>query len=439
MRARFPLLLIACLLVAGMAAAETPAEKAERLRWFGDAKLGVFIHWGIYAVEGIGESWSFHNGHISHDDYMKQLGGFTASRYDPTRWAELIRGAGARYAVLTAKHHDGVALWDSEATGLTVVERTPAGRDLIAPYAEALRAAGLKVGLYYSLIDWTDENYPNFLRDRTRYEDDPERWDAFSRANHAQIRELSECFRPDLFWFDGDWEFSAERWGAAEIRAMLLADNPGVVINSRLQGHGDYATPEQGVPITPPDQSHWELCLTMNDSWGHQPDDLNYKSTNQIIRILVDCIAMGGNLLLDIGPRADGSIREEQVRILEELGRWTGKHAEAIHGTRRGLPPGHFHGPTALSPDRETLYLYVPHRPNGPLAIKGLAAAVKGIRVVGREGSALDWEILMKLSWSERPGILYVDLPADLLDEVVTVVAVELEEPIDLHREKRER
>jgi len=428
-------MLLICCVLAGTARAVEAEDDDARLRWFAEAKLGVFIHWGIYAVEGIGESWSFHNGHISHADYMKQLGGFTASRYDPERWAELIRASGARYAVLTSKHHDGVALWDSDATALTVVKRTPAGRDLITPYARALRDEGLKVGLYYSLIDWTDENYPNFLRNEKRYEDDPTRWEAFSRANHAQIRELSDCFRPDLFWFDGDWEFSAERWGAAEIRAMLLAANPEVVINSRLQGYGDYATPEQGVPITPPGAPHWELCLTMNDSWGYQPDDTNYKTTNQIVRIFVECIAMGGNLLLDIGPREDGTICEEQVTILEELGRWTGKHAEAIYGTSRGLPAGHFHGPSALSPDRETLYLYLPHRPRGPLAIKGLASAVKGIRVVGHEGSDLDWEIKMKLSWSEKPGILYVDLPESLLDEEVTVMAVDLEGPIALYRD----
>ncbi len=431
------LLLLGGALAAGaIAAPEERSAETERLRWFREAKLGIFIHWGIYAVEGIGESWSFYNGHISHADYMKQLDGFTAARYDPQQWAHLILNSGARYAVLTSKHHDGVALWHSEATDLNVVSRTPAGRDLLHPFVEALRSAELKVGLYYSLIDWSDPDYPNHTRTEKRYEDDPERWESFNRSNHAQIQELSRLFQPDLLWFDGDWEQSAERWRATEIRSMLLRDNPNLVINSRLQGYGDYSTPEQGVPITPPRDPYWELCLTMNDSWGYQPDDRNYKSTNQIIRILVDCISMGGNLLLDIGPRADGTICEEQVQILEELGRWTGKHAEAIYGTQAGLPPGHYYGPTALSPDHSTLYLYVTHKPIGPLALKGIVNSVENIRVVGGVDS-LSWDIKMKLSWSDVPGIIYIDLPEKSLDSEVTVLAIELDGPVKYYRGKK--
>lgn len=412
-----------------LAAQLAPAADEARLQWFGEAKLGIFIHWGVYAVDGVGESWSFHNGHISHEDYLKQLDGFTADRYDPARWARLIRDSGARYAVLTAKHHDGVALYDSEITDLNVAGRTPAGRDLVGPWCEAIRDLGLKVGLYYSLIDWSDPLYPNFTREQKRYENDPDRWARFTRKNHAQIREISRRFRPDLVWFDGDWEFSAEKWGAPEIRAMLLDDNPGVIINSRLQGHGDYGTPEQGVPLTRPDERYWELCLTMNDSWGYYPTDNNYKSANQIIRIFVDCLSMGGNLLLDIGPRADGTICAEQRAILAEMGRWTRKHAEAVYGTRAGLPCGWYHGPSALAGDRRTIYLYLPHRPVGPVMLKGLPNAVQKVRVVG-DGRELAWDIKMKLSWSDKPGILYIEVPEDALDEQVTVLAVELDGPL---------
>jgi len=427
--------LVSCLAVGLVTAKEDAIVNAERLQWFQEAKLGIFIHWGIYAVNGVSESWSFHNGHISHSDYMKQLDGFTADEYDAEHWAELIQLSGARYAVLTAKHHDGVALWDSKVTELNVVHKTPAARDLIRPYVDAIRDKGLKVGLYYSLIDWSDPDYPNFTRIEKRYADDPARWETFNRSNHAQIQELSQYFQPDLVWFDGDWEQSAERWRAPDIREMLLRDNPQVIINSRLQGYGDYATPEQGVPITPPDAPIWELCMTMNDSWGYYPTDTNYKSTNQIIRIFVDCISMGGNLLLDIGPRADGSICEEQVTILEELGRWTNKHAEAIYGTVSGLPPGFYYGPTARSADRCTLYLYVPHRPNGSLALKGINNQIETIRVVGRD-ETLSWDIKMKLSWSDAPGIIYIDVPDTVLDDEVTVIAVELDGPVSLFGEE---
>jgi len=428
-------LLLLCLTVpaAGQNRA-TEEVDADRLRWFHEAKLGIFIHWGIYAVDGVSESWSFHNGHVAYDDYMAQLDGFTADRYDPRYWAELIRCSGARYAVLTAKHHDGVALWDSDATDLNVVERTPAGRDLIVPFADALRHEGIKVGLYYSLIDWSDPNYPNFTRTEKRYEEDPARWAAFSRSNHAQIRELSRRFDPDLVWFDGDWEQSAERWDAPAIRKMLLTENPQVIINSRLQGHGDYATPEQGVPIARPDDRYWELCMTMNDSWGYQPADRNYKSTNQIIRLLIECISMGGNMLLDIGPQADGTICDKQVAILQELGRWTSKHAEAIYGTEGGLPPGYFHGPSAVSADSSTVFLYLAHRPVGPVMLKGIMNPLKRVRVVGQEGE-LVWDIKMKLSWRDTPGVIYVDVPEEALDAEVTVLAVELDGALALYRE----
>jgi len=432
---RLCLILICLTLAVPAVAQETDAEKADRMAWFQDAKLGIFIHWGIYAVDGIDESWSFHNGHVTHDDYMAQLDGFTAANYDPQQWAQLITDSGAQYAVLTAKHHDGVALWDSKATDLTVVNRTPAGRDLIGPYAEALRAAGLKVGLYYSLIDWTDPNYPNFLRDQKRYEDDPERWAAFSQANQAQISELSKLYRPDLVWFDGDWEFSAEQWGAQEIRANLLADNPGVIINSRLQGYGDYATPEQGVPITPPADPYWELCLTTNESWGYQGRDQTYKTVNQVIQLFVECLSLGGNLLLDIGPKEDGTICVEQVAILEGLGRWVRKHEEAVYGVGAGLPPGHFHGPSAVAADSSTVYLFLPGKPNGPVMLKGLRNEVKAIRVVGND-APLDWDIKMKRSWSDVPGVVFVEVPADGLDEEMTILAVDLVGKVSLYRGK---
>ena len=149
---------------------EIVVQKEERMQWFKDAKLGIFIHWGIYAVNGIDESWSFFNGYITYEDYMKQLSGFTAEKYDPEKWVKLIKESGAKYAVLTSKHHDGVAMWDSEWSDLNVVKKTPAGEDLIEPFVDELRENGLKVGLYYSLLDWSHPDYPNHLRDVKRYE-----------------------------------------------------------------------------------------------------------------------------------------------------------------------------------------------------------------------------------------------------------------------------
>lgn len=408
--------------------------KEQRLEWFKDAKLGIFIHWGIYAVNGIDESWSFYNGYVSYPDYMKQLDGFTAKNYDPEYWAKLIKESGAKYTVITTKHHDGVALWDTKFSDLNVVKRTKAKRDLITPFVNAARKENLKVGLYYSLLDWSNPNYPNFTRTEKRYENDSKKWDAFTKFNFGQLTELTK-FNPDLYWFDGDWEQSAEKWKAKEIRGLLLSKTPTTIINSRLQGYGDYATPEQGIPISKPNNDYWELCMTTNNSWGYQPNDKDFKSSNQIIRILVDCISMGGNLLLDIGPKPDGSIPDEQVAILKDLGRWTTKHEAAIYGTRAGIPQGHFNGYTALSKDKTILYLYVDNKPNGPLLIKGLKNAINRDWVVGN-GTKLKYNFVGKQYWSEVPGLLYIDLPEEVQDKEVTVIAVQLNGTVDLYRDK---
>jgi len=413
-------------------AQDTEIPKEERLAWFKDAKLGIFIHWGIYSVKGIDESWSFFNGYIPYDEYMKQGEGFTAKNYDPKVWARLIKESGAKYTVITSKHHDGMALWNSKQSDLNVVKSTKAKRDLLTPFTEAVREEGLKLGIYYSLLDWSAPDYPNFLRDKKRYEDDPKRWAKFTKFNFGQLKEITK-YKPDLYWFDGDWEQSAERWKAKEIRELLLKENPHTIINSRLQGYGDYSTPEQGVPITKPKDNYWELCMTMNDSWGYQGNDKNYKSTNQIIRIFVDCISMGGNLLLDIGPKPDGTIPEEQIAILKGLGRWTSKHKTAIYGTRAGIPKVHFTGGyTALSKDKTILYLYVDNKPNGPLLLKGIKNKVNRVWVVGN-GTKLSHQVMGKAYWSKVPGLLYIDVPEAVQDKDVTVIAVLLDGEIDLY------
>lgn len=416
-------------------AQEPDSVRERRMQWFEDAKLGIFIHWGIYAVNGIDESWSFYNEYLSYDDYMKQLKGFTAAKYDPAAWARLIRESGARYAVLTSKHHDGVALWNTQQNDLSVVKKTPAGRDLLTPFCDALRKNDLKVGLYYSHLDWSHPDYPHFTKTTKRYTADSVRWARFLRFQRGQIRELATGFRPDLLWFDGDWDYDAEQWKAKEMRAQIAEWLPDGIVNSRINGYGDYDTPEQGVPITRPKARWWELCMTMNDSWGYQGNDRNYKSPNQVIRIFTDCISMGGNLLLDIGPKEDGTIPAEQVAILKELGRWTAKHGDAIYGTTTGIPKDYFYGPSALSKDRTTLYLFLDGRPNGPVLIKGLKNKINRVWVLGN-GTKLQAKVMMKMYWSQIPGLVYIDVPEHVLDPQVTVLAVLLDGPVDLFQEK---
>jgi alpha-L-fucosidase len=316
-----------------------------------------------------------------------------------------------------------------------VVKKSAAQKDLVDPFVKELRKNKLKVGLYYSLLDWSHPDYPNKTRVEKRYENDSVKWERFVDFNFCQLEELSKHFKPDLYWFDGDWEQSAEKWKAKELSKDLRSWNKDVILNSRIQGYGDYATPEQGLPITRPDSRYWELCMTMNDSWGFQGNDKNYKTPNQVINILVDCVSKGGNLLLDIGPKADGTIPDEQVNILNQLGRWTNKHAEAIYGTRGGIPAEHFYGPTSLNQKGDILYLYLPYKPNGQIMLKGIKNKINRIYVVGN-GTKLNWDIKMKQYWSAVPGIVYIDVPEKVLDEQVTVIAVLLDGKIDLYREK---
>lgn len=418
------LLVILCLFL--NASAQSP-EHNKKMSWFSDAKLGIFIHWGIYSVNGISESWSFYNNYLNHDAYMKQLQGFDASKYDPQQWVNLIKESGAKYAVITTKHHDGVVLWDTKTLNVTTtLKNSAAKRDLINPFVNALKKSGLKTGLYFSLPDWSYPDYDVFTRDRKRYtlKEEPNRWNIFLNYYQAQLNELSVKFKPDLLWFDGNWEHSSSEWQTDKVRQSLLGYNPNLIINSRLDAHGDYETPEQGVPIEKPDSPYWELCYTMNDSWGYQPYDKKYKSTNMIIRTLVDCINMGGNLLLDIGPKPDGTIAAEQEAILKGLGRWTSKHAEAIYGTKAGIEKGHFNGKTALSKDEKTLYLYLDYRDKNGILLNNIASKITNLSIIG---------YAEKINYSaiEHDNYL-IQIPDLAYDKDVTVVKIQFNEPIKL-------
>lgn len=416
--------------------------------WFKAAKFGIFIHWGIYATGRTSESWAFFNGEVPYDTYMAQAAEFTADKYDPDAWADLFAASGAKYAVLTSKHHDGFALWPTKLSKLNAVDAAPAGRDLIGPYCNALRKRGLKVGLYFSHLDWSHPDYATVLpkgpqphdhaqkhSNRFAYPQNgehPERWEKFLEFHRGQLKELCTLYRPDLLWFDGDWERHPDQWRFAELRDQLQHWCPGVIVNSRMGPYGDYGTPEQAIPIQPPPEGvPWEFCVTINDSWGYQIKDRNHKSVRQCLRMLLECAGMGGNLLLDIGPKADGTLQEEQVAVLEGIGAWFKRNGECLHNTTRGLPHGHHYGPTLLGNDRKTLYAVCLDPPAEGVAIKGIknnvtAASVLGFGHVGQRkiGGA---------PWAGLPGVLWIDVPAAAIDPLATVLKVELEGPLDLY------
>ncbi|MBA3687170.1 MAG: alpha-L-fucosidase [Planctomycetes bacterium] len=414
--------------------------------WFIGAKLGIFIHWGIYSVKGVVESWPFFNDEMTWDAYMAQLGGFTAKRYDPGAWAKLFQDCGARYAVLTTKHHDGVALWDTELSDLNVVERTPAGRDLVGPFCAALRKRGMKVGLYFSHLDWSHPDYATIFNEPFPEEPwrskkwaypqppkgaEPERWEAFLRFHRGQLKELCTRYHPDLLWFDGDWDRTDAAWRMAELREQLHRWAPGVILNSRMKGHGDYETPEQGQPMTAPAGATFEYCVTLNDSWGWRPSDTNYKPIDRLIRLFVETVSMGGNLLLGIGPKPDGTFSAQQTRYLKALGAWNRRHGEAVFGTVAGLPHGHHYGPSTLSADRKTLYLFLFDPPRHGVVLKGLRTKVRRASLVGARG---------KLRFTQGkpavhgvPSPVWIGVPTRGLDKHCAVVKLELDGPLVLY------
>lgn len=415
--------------------------------WFKKAKLGIFIHYGIYAVKGVSESWSFYHGSISYEDYMKQLDGFTASKFDADRWADLFKKSGARYSVLTSKHHDGVALFDTKYSDLSVVKRTPAGRDILGEYIAAVRKAGLKVGVYYSLMDWSHPDYASVYPDWRVPKDlstvngysspkdgtqDRKAWQRFLQFDKNQLKEiLSNYGKVDLLWFDGDWERSAEQWGLPEFKDYLKSFNQDLIINNRFAGYGDYLTPEQGIPVNRP-KGVWEFCTTINSSWGYQHRDNHYKSLRQIIHMFCDCLSMGGNMLLDIGPMEDGTVDPRQEAVLLGLGEWIRANEEAVYESVAGIPANYYGDGSVLSADGQTLYLFVHNRPAEALCVKGLKNRVKRATIL-HSAAELRTDVHGGAPWNGIPGILWVYMTEKDCAEMTTVVKLELDGPACLY------
>ena len=229
----------------------------------------------------------------------------------------------------------------------------------------------------------------------------------------------------DLLWFDGDWERSANQWRMKEFREYLHSLNPDVILNSRMQGYGDYETPEQGIPLYGP-EGEWEFCTTINDSWGYRPSDNDYKTSGQIIRMFCDCITLGGRMLLDVGPKEDGTLDERQEKVLEDLGTWISDHDEAVHGTGKGLNYAQFLGGSTLSADKKTIYLFVYDTPREALCVKGVKTPVKKVTVL-HTGEELRFSYTGALPWSGIPGTLWIWAEGMKEHPFATVLKVELE------------
>ena len=406
--------------------------------WFADARLGMFVHWGIASVHGCELSWPLIgtampalplSEPMSVEDYYSAAAKFSPDPDSPREWMAQARAAGMRYAVLTTKHHDGYALWPSAHTEFHH------DHDLVGEFVTAARREGLRVGLYFSLPDWHDPDYPALEQSPEGYvghilrRPEPEVWLRYLENMFGQVRELLTGYgQIDLLWFDGGWERSAEEWHSDALRAMIRDLQPDCLVNDRLPGHGDFDTPEQLVPALPP-QRAWETCMTMNRSWGCVPDDTAYKSATALVQMVSDVAARGGNLLLNVSPDADGRLPGEQLDRLRAVGDWVGRNSAAVHGTRAGLEPWQFYGPTTQADGR--IYLHLLARPYESVTVRGIPVRRVASVTALATGRQLEWHERLaaadELGLTEDPvGELVIDVPQDVLDDHATVLVVSL-------------
>ncbi|MEW6269627.1 MAG: alpha-L-fucosidase [Thermodesulfobacteriota bacterium] len=410
--------------------------------WFDGARFGMFVHWGHASARGLELSWPLVGGtralphcqDVPAAEYHAGAESFAPRKGAAREWLAHAKRAGMRYAVLTAKHHDGFALFDTRH-GTFSSMHAPYRGDVVREYVEAARDAGLRVGLYFSLCDWHHPDYPAFADEHRPYRfgmvprPTDEQWRRYLDVLFGQIRELLTGYgRIDLLWFDGGWERSAEQWRSGELEAMIRSLQPDILINDRLPGAGDYETPEQFVPAVAPAR-RWETCLTMNESWGHVPSDDERKSARQLVHTLCEVAGRGGNLLLNVSPAGDGSLPGWQAERLDALAGWMAKHADAIHDTRPGLEPWQFYGPTTRRGSR--LFLHLLARPYETVAVRGVA--VRKVRAVRELASGTPLEhrarctVIDTLFNASPTGELTIAVPERLLDPLATVVEVELE------------
>jgi alpha-L-fucosidase len=407
------------------------------MRWFREARFGMFIHWGVYAVPagvyegkpvgGIGE-WIMNRGKIPVAKYKAFAPQFTASKYDPDAWAALAHGAGMRYVVITSKHHDGFANFATKASDWNAVQAGGAHRDLIAPLAEAVRKQGMKFGLYYSQAqDWTN---PGGAKAGFK---EGESWDEANKGSFdeylknvavPQVREILTQYRPDILWWDTPVWMTRER---ADLFGPLLKEVPGIVTNNRLGGGygGDTETPEQRIPATGGERD-FEVCMTMNDTWGYKSDDHNWKSTKDLVRKLVDIASKGGNFLLNVGPTAEGEIPPASVERLQEIGAWMKVNGESIHGTTASpffrLPWGR--ATKKVREDGATVYLQVFDWPkDGKLVVPGLRSAPASVTMLA-SGEKLQ-------ARREGEEDVVIDVPAAAPDAIASVIKVEISGKLD--------
>lgn len=419
---------------------ESPNDRAKRMAWFDEARFGMFIHWGVYAVpagewqdkKNYGE-WFMEETKMPVSQYEKFAQQFNPTKFNAREWVRMAKEAGMKYMVITSKHHDGFCLWDSELTDWDI-GRTPFKRDPLKELAEACREAGLKFCFYYSIMDWHHPDWGTRRQwnDIAKGQPDMERYITYMKG---QLKELITRYGPlGILWFDGEWESPWTHERGVDLYNYVRSLQPNIIINNRVgkgrsgmqgmdkgQGVGDYGTPEQEIPATGFGPGvYWESCMTMNNHWGYNKHDQNWKSTKTLVQNLVDCASKGGNYLLNIGPTAEGLFPEASIQRLAEIGNWMRVNAESIYGTKaspfKRLPWGRC---TQKSDGGlTTLYLHVFDWPgDGRLVVPGLKNDVARAWLLADPDRK-------ELAVTATPDAKVVSVPAVAPDQIDSVVVL---------------
>lgn len=425
----------------------------KRMEWYKDARFGMFIHWGLYSIPARGE-WIRSIEEMPKEEYKKYFDEFTAKDYDPKKWARVAKEAGMKYMVLTAKHHDGFCLFDSKYTDFKATN-TKADRDLVKEYIEAVRAEGLKVGLYFTLIDWYHEDYPHYgdryhpMRNNKECGNENRKWERYLEYFHNQVEELCTNYgKLDLLWFDFSYDdMRGEKWKATKLINMVRSLQPQIIIDNRLEVsgecrgslaqceptpyHGDFVSPEQMIPPEglkdiKGNPLVWEACVTMNNHWGYHGTDKFFKPASMLIKKLVECVSKGGNMLLNVGPDAYGNIPDESMQILRIIGRWMSKNNKSIYGCGIADIPKPDYG--RVTKNGNTYYFHLYENTIGPLPLVGLNKD----KFICIRALATGHEIPVSTSWvhSDYPDVVFADLGENpiLPDDIDYVLEVKVRE-----------
>ncbi|MFM1873404.1 MAG: hypothetical protein RL398_2826, partial [Planctomycetota bacterium] len=436
--------------------AEQDARSSQdsRMSWWRQARFGMFVHWGLYAIPagkwgnqtGYGE-WIRTSAEIPLAEYDKFQPQWNPTQFDADAWVRMAKRAGMGYLVITSKHHDGFCLWDSPQTDWDV-GNTPHGQDILLALKQACDRHGVRFCTYHSIMDW---HHPDYLPRRPWEKDrstDGADFGRYERYLHGQVSELVQRYRPAVMWFDGEWESTWNHQRGLELFELCRRLDPTMIVNNRVDVHrggmqgfatsneavGDFQTPEQEIPATGVPGVDWESCMTMNSHWGWNAADGNWKSTTTLLRNLIDIASKGGNYLLNVGPRADGSFPPEAVQRLDEIGAWMDSAGESIVGTTASLFDRLEFGRCTVKRDgsHTILYLHVFDLPkDGMLRLPGLAGTLTEARLLNAEGTVK----LVTTESGGAPSDFAVALQLRAADPHATVVALRFAGQAVVYRE----